>query len=66
MPRRHTTNRMLRRTIGFGDIAPQTWLGRLGTIFNALLPASLFFGASLVVLEAFFSSLTEGPINRLT
>ena len=109
MPRRHTTNRMLRRTrfvlvvsaivmavsiglltlfyylvegrqggldrtpfdwlyftvittrtIGFGDITPQTWLGKLGTIFNALLPASLFFGASLVVLEAFFSALETG------
>lgn len=42
------------RTIGFGDITPKTGLGKLGTVFNALLPASLFFGASLVVLEGFF------------
>ncbi|MBN2713484.1 MAG: NAD-binding protein [Planctomycetes bacterium] len=45
------------RTIGFGDITPQTVAGKFGTIFNALLPASLFFGASLVVLQEFFQWL---------
>jgi len=48
------------RTIGFGDITPKTWAGKLITIFNALLPASLFFGASLVVLEGFFRWLEDG------
>ncbi len=48
------------RTIGFGDITPETYWGKIGTIFNALLPASLFFGASLVVLEGFFRWLEDG------
>lgn len=45
------------RTIGFGDITPKTNVGKLITIFNALLPASLFMGASLVVLENIFAWL---------
>jgi voltage-gated potassium channel len=47
------------RTIGFGDIHPQTTLGKLGTICNALLPATIFMGASLMVLQAAFQSLEE-------
>lgn len=57
------------RTIGFGDITPRTTLGKLGTIFNALLPASVFFGASLVVLQGFFEWLEQsyrrGTMKRL-
>jgi voltage-gated potassium channel len=30
------------RTIGFGDISPQTDAGKLGTILNALVPATIF------------------------
>ncbi len=45
------------RTIGFGDISPQTMAGKMGTIFNALLPATIFLGASLVILERMFQSL---------
>lgn len=45
------------RTIGFGDISPQTTSGKLGTILNALLPATVFLGASLLVLEQFFKHL---------
>jgi voltage-gated potassium channel len=47
------------RTIGFGDITPQTNIGKLLTVFNALIPASLFFGSSLVVLKSFFEWLEE-------
>ncbi len=39
------------RTIGFGDISPQTVAGKIGTIVNAVLPATVFLGTSLVVLE---------------
>ena len=47
------------RTIGFGDIHPNTTAGKIGTIFNALLPATVFLGASLVVLETMMRSLEE-------
>ena len=45
------------RTIGFGDISPQTAAGKIGTILNALLPATVFLGASLVLLESLFNTL---------
>jgi voltage-gated potassium channel len=45
------------RTIGFGDISPRTTAGKLGTIFNALLPATIFLGTSLVILEHLFKLL---------
>ncbi len=52
------------RTIGFGDITVKTTAGKLLTIFNALLPASLFFGASMVLLNNFFTWL-EKAYRRL-
>ncbi len=45
------------RTIGFGDIYPTTFAGKIGTIMNALVPATIFLGVSLVLLEAFFRNL---------
>ncbi len=45
------------RTIGFGDISPQTAVGKMGTIINALLPATVFLGTSLVVLNAVMNHL---------
>ena len=47
------------RTIGFGDYSPQTNAGRIGTILLALLPATVFLGASLVVLETAMKSLEQ-------
>lgn len=47
------------RTIGFGDITPETQAGKIITIFNALVPATIFLGASLVVLETFFEALEK-------
>lgn len=47
------------RTIGFGDFTPDSSLGKLGTIFLAILPATVFLGASLVVLETIMKSLEQ-------
>jgi len=47
------------RTIGFGDIHPQTALGKWGAIATALLPATVFLGASLVILETLIGKLEE-------
>jgi voltage-gated potassium channel len=45
------------RTIGFGDISPTTTVGKIGTILNALLPATVFLGASLILLETLMRQL---------
>lgn len=47
------------RTIGFGDISPKTVSGKIGTIFNAILPATIFFGATLVMMQAALRRLDE-------
>jgi voltage-gated potassium channel len=47
------------RTIGFGDISPTTTVGKIGTILNALLPATVFLGASLILLETLMRQLEE-------
>jgi len=47
------------RTIGFGDISPGSAAGKIGTIFNALLPATVFLGTSLLILEALMKNLEE-------
>lgn len=45
------------RTIGFGDISPQTAAGKLGTIVNAIVPATVFLGATLVLLQTVMANL---------
>lgn len=47
------------RTIGFGDIAPTTEAGKIGTVLNALVPATVFLGTSLVVLDTVMKQLEE-------
>lgn len=53
------------RTIGFGDISPTTTAGKVGTIINALIPATVFLGASLVVLQTFMNQLQNHWRNYL-
>ena len=47
------------RTIGFGDITPSSQWGKLGTILNALVPATVFLGTSLVVLDGIMRQLED-------
>jgi voltage-gated potassium channel len=47
------------RTIGFGDISPDTVAGKWGTIATALLPATVFLGTSMVILDSAIRTLEQ-------
>lgn len=53
------------RTIGFGDISPKTVAGKIGTIANAVLPATIFFGATLVLMQTALRRLESGWRNHV-
>ena len=40
------------RTVGFGDISPKTTAGKMGTVANALLPATVIITNNAILVNA--------------